>query len=442
MGVIFRCRKSVLRGEVQIPASKSHTIRALAIASLAAGESSILNPLESQDSWAAVRAFRGLGAQIETGPDSWLVRGVAGKVMAPDDVLDVANSGTTLMFALGSCALLRQGAAVLTGDAQTRRRPADPLISSLNDLGARAFSTRFNGRAPFVVSGRLKGGTTCIEAHSSQYLSSLLLNVPLGDGETIIRVPLLNEEPYVLMTMDWMRRQGISFEQEELREFRIPGGQAYRAFREKIVGDFSSATFFLAVGALEGNDVTCCGLDMDDPQGDKAVIDYLRLMGAQVEVEGDRVRVQSRNLRGTDLDLNSTPDALPMMAVLACFAAGRTRLCNVPQARIKETDRISVMSAELKKMGAEIVEMPDGLLIEGSRLKGASLHGHGDHRVVMALAVAGLAASGETEIDTAEAVAVTFPQFAERMAKLGAKIEVEGEGVKLPAHRAGLPGKE
>jgi 3-phosphoshikimate 1-carboxyvinyltransferase len=163
---------------------------------------------------------------------------------------------------------------------------------------------------------------------------------------------------------------------------------------------------------------------MKDPQGDKAVIDYLKEMGAQVTVEGDRVRVQFRDLRGADLDLNSTPDALPMMATLACFAEGKTRLGNVPQARIKETDRIAVMSSELRKMGAKVEEMPDGLLIEGNPLKGTRVHGHGDHRVVMALAVAGLAASGETEIETAEAVAITFPDFAESMKSLGANIEV------------------
>ncbi|MDH7499755.1 MAG: 3-phosphoshikimate 1-carboxyvinyltransferase [candidate division NC10 bacterium] len=427
MGALFRCRKSTLRGEVQIPASKSHTIRAVAIASLAAGESTIVEPLESQDTWAAVEVYGGLGAEIERGPDSWRVRGTAGDLKAPEDVLDVANSGTTLMFALGSCALLKEGAAVLTGDAQTRRRSADPLLSSLNDLGARAFSTRSNGKAPFVVGGRLRGGHTSMEAHSSQYLSSLLLNAPLADGETRIQVPLLNEQPYVLMTMDWMRSQGISFEEEGLRQFRIPGGQAYRPFCRKMAGDFSSATFFLAAGALEGNEVICCGLDAQDSQGDKAVVDYLRLMGARVEVGEDRIRVRPGELRGADLDLNSTPDALPMMAVLACFAQGKSRLYNVPQARIKETDRIAVMCRELREMGASIEELPDGLVIEGSPLRGARVRGHGDHRVVMALAVAGLGACGETEVDTAEAVAVTFPQFAECMRYLGANMEVVKE---------------
>ena len=439
MGSIFRCGRSVLRGEVQIPASKSHTIRAVAIGSLAVGESRILNPLDSHDTEAAVRVYRGLGAGIEAGPEAWSIRGTGGELQVPADVLDVANSGTTLMFTLGSCGLLKEGAAVLTGDAQTRRRPADPLIASLNDLGAYAFSARANGRAPFVVRGRLSGGVTSIEAHSSQYLSSLLLNAPLGDGETLIQVRLLNEQPYVWMTLDWMRRQGIQFEQDDLREFRIPGSQAYWPFVGKIAGDFSSATFFLAAGALEGNEITCCGLDIKDPQGDKAVIDYLRQMGAQVQVQGDRVRVRAKELRGADLDLNHTPDALPMMAVLGCFARGTTRLFNVPQARIKETDRIAVMATELRKMGARIEEMADGLIIQESPMKGARVHGHGDHRVVMALAVGGLGVPGETEIDTAEAACVTFPEFAEYVARVGGNLTVAEDDGRRYESTGGSP---
>jgi 3-phosphoshikimate 1-carboxyvinyltransferase len=161
---------------------------------------------------------------------------------------------------------------------------------------------------------------------------------------------------------------------------------------------------------------------MNDTQGDKAVVDYLRQMGAKVEVREGAIRVQAGELRGVDLDLNATPDALPMMAVVGCFAKGTTRLLNVPQARIKETDRITVMCAELKKMGAKISELKDGLVVEQSKLKGAKVNGHGDHRIVMALAVAGLCSPGQTLIDTAEAVGVTFPTFLECMRDLGAKI--------------------
>jgi len=416
------CRQSTLRGEVRIPGSKSHTLRGVAIASLAAGESVLRQPLVSNDTLAGVAAYRALGAEIETAPELWRVRGTGGEIRVPANVIDVRNSGVTLRTALGSCALLREGIAVLTGDEQIRRRPAGPLAASLNDLGANVRSTRGDGCAPFVVEGRLRGGETAIEAVTSQYLTGLLINAPLADGDSLIRVLLLNEAPYVEITLDWLERQGIRVEHRDLREFHVPGGQQYRPVDREIPADFSSATFFLGAGALGENDVVLRGLDMGDTQGDKAVVDYVRQMGAEVEVEQDCIRVRARELVGCELDLNATPDAMPMMAVLGCFARGSTRLVNVPQARLKESDRISVMAAELGKLGARVEELEDGLVVHESALQAGPVDGHGDHRVVMALAVAGCALPGETEVRGAEAAAVTFPEFAECMAALGARI--------------------
>ena len=419
------CRKSCLHGEVQVPGSKSHTIRAVAIAALAHGKSTIRRPLDSNDTRAATEAYRALGADIETSRGAWLVTGAGGELRAPDDVIDVRNSGVTMRTAMGSCALLREGMAVLTGDEQIRRRAAGPLASSLNDLGADVRSTRGSGTAPFVVQGRLRGGETSIEAVTSQYLSSLLINCPLSDGDSLIRVPLLNEPSYVEMTLDWLERQGIRVQREALREFRIAGGQAYQPVDRAVPADFSSATFFLGAGALDGNEIVLRGLDMADTQGDKAVVDYVREMGAEVGVEGDAIRVRAGDLTGREFDLNNTPDALPTLAVLGCFAAGTTRLVNVPQARAKETDRIAVMAAELANLGARVEELKDGLIVHESRLKGAEVDGHGDHRVVMALAVAGCATPGTTVIHGAEAAAVTYPEFANHMVSLGAKIRRE-----------------
>lgn len=418
----FTCKKSRLCGEVTIPGSKSHTIRAVAIAGLAEGESCILAPLHSYDTMAAVEAYRSLGAVIDLKPDIWHVIGAGERLKAPDDVINVQNSGTTLRIALGSCGLLHKGIAVLTGDAQIRRRPAGPLAKSFNDLGASVRSTRNNGCAPFVVEGRLRGGQTSIEAVTSQYVTSLLINTPLGDGDTTIYVPVLNERPYIQMTLDWLKWQGISVEHNEMREFHISAGQHYKTVNRRIPADFSSATFFLCAGALGENEVVLRGLDMNDSQGDKAVVDYLRQMGAEITVEKELIRVRAQELQGVELDMNATPDALPMMAVVGCFARGTTTLANVPQARIKETDRIAVMCKELSRMGARVRELNDGLVIEESKLKGTEVHGHDDHRVVMALAVAGLSCEGETVIDSAEAVGVTFPTFPESMTGLGANI--------------------
>ncbi len=412
---------------MQVPGSKSHTIRAVAIASLAGGESVIRAPLESNDTRAAVEAYRALGAEITLEAGEWKVRGTGGELRAPDNVIDVRNSGVTLRTGMGSCALLREGMAVLTGDEQIRRRPAGPLAQSLNDLGAKVRSTRGNSFAPFVVEGRLRGGETSIEAVTSQYLSALLINCPLADGDSVIRVPVLNEAPYVEITLDWIRRQGIRVEQDGLREFRLPGRQQYQPVDRAIPADFSSATFFLGAGALGENEIVLRGLDMNDTQGDKAVIGYIEQMGAEVTIAESYLRVRARELEGCDLDLNATPDALPMLAVLGCFARGTTRLLNVPQARLKETDRIAVMAQELGKLGARVEELPDGLIVHESKLKGTEVEGHGDHRVVMALAVAGCSIPGRTVVRGAEAAAVTYPEFRNHMAALGASISIKAD---------------
>ncbi|MBN1845185.1 MAG: 3-phosphoshikimate 1-carboxyvinyltransferase [Sedimentisphaerales bacterium] len=424
----LRIQPSRLRGSIAIPGSKSHTIRAVALASLAAGQSEILDPLDSADTRAAVECYRRLGARIETdNPGRWLIQGMEGRPACPDTVIDVANSGTTLRFAIGSAALLAEGAAVFTGDAQIRSRPAGPLLDSLNELGARCFSTRGNGKSPIVVQGRLTGGRTSIAAVTSQYLSCLLIHAPLAEHETIIEVTQLNEKPYVEMTLRYLDEQGIQYEREGYDRFRFAGGQGYRAFSKRIPADFSSATFFFCAGAILEADIVLEGLDFSDAQGDKAVVEILRQMGADIRIDGRQVRVKPGELRGMDIDMNAIPDALPALAVVACFARGRTRLHNVPQARLKETDRIAVMAAELAKLGARVSEQPDGLTIEPASLHAGDLQGHGDHRIVMALALAGMAVPGTTTIDTAEAVSVTFPEYPRLMQQLGAEMELTAD---------------
>ena len=416
---------SALRGTVDIPGSKSHTIRAVAIAALADGESEIRCPLESADARAAFSAYRAFGATITEEANLWRVRGTGGSPALPDNVIDTGNSGTTMNIALGTAALVTGGLVVLTGDEQVRRRPCGPLAQSLNDLGASVRATRGTPCPPYVVEGPLKGGTTTIEAMTSQYVTSLLLNGALADGDTRIIVPLMHEKPYVTMTLDWLARQGVKVTcDDDYTEFHVPGGQRYAPVMRRIPGDFSSATFFLAAGALPGNDVLSQGLDMTDTQGDKAVVDYLKAMGASVTVEGEGIRVKSAGLKGCELDLNATPDALPMMAALACFAEGTTRLVNVPQARLKETDRIAVMRAELSKLGAKIEEREDGLVIHQSTLKAAPVEGHGDHRIVMSLAIAATQIPGITEIHGAEAMRITFPTFVEAVSGLGGDVAI------------------
>lgn len=440
---------SKLAGSVRIPGSKSHTVRAVLFATLASaaresgdeGMSLLRDPLVSGDTESALVAASGLGASIHRSDDDrlWRIQGV-GSGPLPGGHIDVGNSGTTLYVALAAAALLGLGAPVqdpanairFDGDDQIRRRSAANLIGALRDLGARIDDT--NGCCPITVHGGLRGGTTTIECPTSQYLSALLIAAPLMEGDvTVIDVPLLHERPYVTMTLDWLEFFGIKLTQTEAMDhFEIPGRQRYRPFERAIPADFSGATFFLCAAAITGSRLLVQGLDMADPQGDKAVVDYLRAMGATIDETAEGLLVHAADpdargprLHGAELDLNATPDALPALAVAAALAEGRTLLGNVPQARIKETDRIAVMAAELASLGAVVEERADGLLIHGKgagSLRGGAVRGHGDHRVVMAMAVAGLGAAGPVTVDTAESAAVTYPTFVESLRALGASV--------------------
>jgi len=419
-------RKSKLNGVVSIPASKSHTIRAVAIASLAEGNSVIRNPLDSSDTLSAVKCYKSLGADIDISDSSaWKVTGTGGQISAPQQTIDVGNSGTTLRIAMGSAALAPPGQVIsFTGDEQIQTRPVGPLLDALTELGAKCKSVNNNGKVPIEISGKLQGGKTSIAATTSQYLSSLLLCTPLAQNDTEIDVSLLNEPGYVQMTLDWLDKQNIKYENEQLRHFKIKGNQIYKPFDETIAADFSSATFFLCAAALFAEKVTLLGLDFSDSQPDKAVVEYLKAMGADISIGEKSITIKAVPLKGVEIDMNQTPDALPAMAVTAAFAEGQTRLVNVPQARSKETDRISAMAEELKKLAIEVEELPDGLIIRQSNPKPVKLDGRSDHRLVMALSLAGMAGEEQCSIDTAEAMSVTFPNYVELMTSIGADMKV------------------
>jgi 3-phosphoshikimate 1-carboxyvinyltransferase len=421
--MLLKVSRSKTSGRVKIPGSKSHTIRALFIASLAEGRSEIINPLISDDAVSAVKTCKAMGADVKIEKDRYIVDGFNGIPKVPDNVIDVGNSGTTLRFATAASAL-GDGYSVFTGDEQIRRRPIGPLLEALNNLGAQAFSTRGDGRAPLVVKGRMTGGRTPLDSVTSQYLSALLISTPLLEKDTEIDIIRLNEVPYVDITLWWLDKQNIRYENSSYKTFYIPGGQKYKPFKEVIPGDFSSATFFMVLAAISGGEFILENLDISDPQGDRQVLDILKSMGAEVRIDGKNITISGRELIGREIDMNSIPDALPAMAVAGCFAEGETRLVNVPQARLKETDRIRVMYEELSKLGADVEELPDGLIIRQSKLKGCPLNGHGDHRIVMALAVAGLNIDGDTVIDTAESISVTFPEFVDLVKACGGNAEL------------------
>jgi 3-phosphoshikimate 1-carboxyvinyltransferase len=417
--VNYISKESKLSGEILIPASKSHTIRAVAIAAMAEGRSVLRNPLDSADARAAFRAAAEFGARITEEEGNWIIDGVAGNISKVASFVDVANSGTTLRI-FSALAALNDHDITFDGDKSIRKRPMTPLISALMNLGVRIKSAE--NKCPLTVKGPIKGGSTTVDGISSQFLTALLFSAPLANADSEIIVENLHEKPYVEITLDWLRNQNIQFEQKGLDWFRVKGNQRYTAFDKQIPADFSSATFALCAAAITKSEVLIKGLDFKDHQGDKEVFNYLQKMGAELIYDEDGVRVKGRDLEGIEIDMNATPDALPAMAVVGCFAKGTTKLVNVAQARLKECDRIHAIATELSKMGANIEELSDGLIIKQSELKGTKLYGYDDHRMVMSLSVAGMASAGETIVDTAEAVSVTYPSFLDDMKAIGAKL--------------------
>jgi 3-phosphoshikimate 1-carboxyvinyltransferase len=420
----WKVGKSSLAGTIAIPPSKSHTIRAVVVATLAAGTSHIRNALTTGDGASAIAASRAMGAGVRRANSSVTITGVGGNFSAGSDTFDMENSGTsTNLFA--SVAALGNRRRRFDGDASLRSRPFRPVLAALSKLGASYSFETDGGDLPFFVQGPIVGGKTTVDGFSSQFVSSLLFSCPCAPQATVIVVENLHERPYVEMTMRWLDKMGIEYRAPaDLSRFDIPGSQAYQPIDYTVPGDFSSATFAAVAAPLTGGRLVLTGLDFSDSQGDKGVFDLLTAMGVTVIKHSTATVVEhSGAVTGRNLDLNAMPDSLPSLAVLGCVAEGRTRIYNVAQARIKETDRIAVMSRELGKLGADIREEKDGLIIRKSRLAGAEVAGHGDHRVVMALALAGMAAEGETVIDTAEAAAVTYPTFLEDFRRLGADIE-------------------
>jgi len=425
----IKVSKSKIEGEILIPGSKSHTIRALAAALVAKGTSIIRNPLVSDDTISCLYAIQQLGAKLsevyENNALIWNIKGTGGKLTNDtDEIIDLGNSGTSLRLLTGLAATGNLKIC-FDGDNSLRGRPMGSLLLALEKLGVKEGASE-EGKCPLAVRGPILGGETTIDGKTSQFISSLLFAAPLAKDKTEINVININEKPYIEMTLEWLDFLGIKYRcKPDFSQFIVSGNQKYNAFEKTIPADFSTATFALAAAAVTGEKIKIYNLDFTDKQGDKEVFDYLERMGMRVEKHDSHVTVYRKGKLYGDVkfNLNSTPDALPAMAAVSCFAKGKTVLANVPHARFKETDRIAAMTKELKKMGADIEELKDGLVIKGSKLHGAKVNGYNDHRIIMALAIAGMGASGETIIKNAGAISVTYPNFIKDFQKMGANIE-------------------
>lgn len=419
-----------LKGSLQVPGSKSHTIRSVLLATLAGGRTCIENPLASGDGLSALAASRAFGAIVKEEENRWVVQGRGGILQVPSNVLDTGNSGTTTCL-FTSVASLVDGYTVITGDEQIRRRPILPLVDALNALGATAFLTRGGqGCPPVVVKGVLQGGTVTIEGKNSQYVSSLLLSAPLAKRTTVIQVANALEKPYVQLTLDWMKRLGIEVANPaDYTQFVVEGGQQYQSGDFTIPSDWSAVAFPLVAAAITRSDLVLTGLDFSDSQGDKRVVDILARFGANVyrQNESELHIVGGERLKGgLTIDLSDIPDALPALSVLATQAEGRTVFVNLEHVRQKETDRVAEMTAKLNSLGCSLHIERDSLVVDGpTPIQGGIVSSSDDHRIAMALVAAGLASEGEVVITDAQCADVSFPGFFSKFAACGAGLFIE-----------------
>lgn len=418
-------KKSSLQGEMTVPASKSHTMRAILFGALGSGQSIIRQFLPSPDTQAMINACRLFGAQIEVSSDQIAIEGLKGQVQGAADVIHAGNSGIILRFcsALGA---LASRPIVVTGDHSIRhQRPMQTLLDGLSQLGVKTASMRNDGFAPVIIQGPIKSSKAIIDGQDSQFVSALLIALAFAEQPIELIVENPGEKPWVALTLDWFNRLGIRCENRAFEEFRLEGRANYPGFEYAVPGDFSSAAFPIAAALVTQSELTLKNLDMQDAQGDKKLIPILKQMGALIDYDECHKTLKVKKggkLCGIDADINDYIDAVTILAVLACFAEGETRLLNAAGAKQKECNRLQCIAAELSKMGADIRETGDGLIIRKSLLKGVHVQSHQDHRMAMSLAVAGLGAHGETTIDGAECISKTFPDFLTDFQGLGANI--------------------
>ena len=427
-------KTSDLSGVVTIPPSKSESIRALFFALLAKGESVIKNLLHAEDTEDAMRICKDLGAEIALSDGLSRVKSVGIPFYCKAKSLYSGNSGITTRFLMPILGLRENHSEpiVLECGEQMRARPIKSLVNALRNLGLTIAYLKKEGVLPVSVSGCLQGGETEVEGVTSQYLSALLIALPLASQDSQITVKNLNERPYIEMTLEWLQQQKIIYTHKQLENkdiFCIQGNQRYVYFHKTIDGDFSSASYLIAAGVLIPGSVELEGINMQSFQGDKKLVTLLQVMGADILVESSRLIIHGgKPLQGVAIDANDIPDLLPILAVIGAVAEGKTTIYNVPQARIKETDRIHSMSEGLRRLGVKVEEQEDGMIVYQSQLRGALLKGYGDHRTVMALSIAGMCAEGITRITDAEAIYKTFPKFIEMMQSLGAhRMQVRNE---------------
>ena len=405
-----------VQGQVRVPGSKSLSNRLLLLAALADGRTRVENLLDSDDVRRMLQALEALGVGLERDGDSVAVDGRGGALNAPHNDtlrLDLGNAGTAVR-PLTAALTLGKGRFCIQGDPRMHERPIGPLVAALRQLGADIRYGDREGYPPLEITGTgLAGGTVDLDGSlSSQFVSALLMAAPLARSPvTVMRRGELVSDPYIEITRQCMARFGVEVAWPEPRRLEIPSVSYQSPGTIAVEGDASSASYFLAAAAIAGGPLRVLGVGSDSVQGDVAFADVLEAMGAVVRRGPDWIEVERGTLRGVDVDLNHIPDAAMTLATTALFADGPTRIRNVGNWRVKETDRIEAMARELRKVGASVMEYTDGLAIRPpAQLNPASIHTYDDHRMAMCFALVALGGIPVT-IEDPGCVAKTYPRF-------------------------------
>jgi 3-phosphoshikimate 1-carboxyvinyltransferase len=415
---------STIEGQCSMPPSKSQSMRALIFAFLSNGLSTVQNILCSPDIDAMLLGIEKMGAKVQREGDKVLIEGVNARPKAPENIIDVGNSGLALRF-LTAAASLGSMYTVITGDDSIRqRRVIAPLLKALDAMGAFAVSTRNNGFAPVVVKGPIQPSQIRVRGEDSQVVSALLIASSFLPGKSSITAEHLGERPYIDMTLAWLATRGIEVSEKKDR-FTVYGSDNQPAFSYSVPSDFSSLSFIVVGAILSNKKMVVCDLDFQDTQGDKSLITSLQKMGASIKAQGTTLTIYpSKVLEGGVIDAQQMIDAVPILAVLGCFTKKGIILENASICKAKESNRLESISKELTKMGANAVCKEDGLIIYPSDLSGAKLSSCEDHRIAMALAIAAMRAKTPSILDGYDCAKKSFPGFFDTLQHLGAKVTV------------------
>ena len=422
----MRCKieKSKISGQVVCPRNKSYTHRAIFLASLAGNNSRVENVLLSADTVATINACKKFGAEIESENSSIIVKNPI-KLGTNVSEINTENSGTTIRIATGIASLFSQE-IILTGDSSLKKRPMQPLLDALSSMGAQGSST--NGTPPIKIKGKISGGDVTIPGNfSSQFISALFISAPLTEkGINLTIQGNLVSKPYLDATIATMRKFGVLVQTLiPYKRYNITP-QIYKNTTFTVPIDFSSLALLLSAAVLNGDEISIKGSLGDLPQGDEVFIDILEQLGVVVTISDEEIKIKTpQKLNGGKFDLSNSPDLLPPLAILSLNSINPIEIINVKHARLKETDRIAIISRELGKLGIKVQEREDGLILEPSEnLTGAELNSENDHRLFMAFCIAGMYI-GDCTVTDPESVKVSYPNFIEEMNRLGANIQIQ-----------------